>query len=311
MKKNLLLSLVVIFCGMFCLCGNASASSGVNLKISPVSNYFTVKAGDVQNYTLTITNDGDEEFSYKLYAAPYVVTDDEYSVNFSEENATHYNQISRWITFKNEQGSYENTVVYKVAPGESQTVLYRVSVPDDIPEGGQYCVIFAESINETEIESSGITAITRVAMTLVGHGAGLTNQSAEIIDFNVSHPFSREGITASSKVKNNGNTDFEASYAFTVKTIFDKTVYTDSSSYTILPETERKFGLSWADAPVFGLFKVTFAVSASDAIREETHLVFIVPIFVIVIMLLLLTAAVIWIIILVRKREERSSRLVV
>ena len=283
MRKYFLLSLIAMFFGVLFLSNPTSAGSGVNLKISPVSNYFTIKAGDTQNYTMTVTNNGDEEFSYKLYAAPYLVVDEDYTVNFDEENATSYNQIARWVSFKDENGSYNDTAIYKIAAGESQTILYRITVPDDIPEGGQYCVIFAESINDTPVASTGITAVTRVALTLVGHGSGVTNEFAEIVDFNISHPFTSEGITASSKIKNSGNTDFEASYAFTVKTIFDKVVYTDSSTYTILPETERRFGLTWADAPVFGVFKATFTVAAADAVREETHLVFIVPIFVLVI----------------------------
>lgn len=311
MRKHLILSFICLILGVAFLSNSAYADDGVNLKISPVSNYFTVKAGDVQNYVLTITNQGSENFSFRMYTAPYVVTDEDYTANFDEENATHYNQITRWVTFKDKDGNYVPNPTYELKPGEEKTIPYRVSVPDSIPEGGQYCVIFAESVNDSQMESTGIAAISRVALTLVGHGLGVTNNDAEIVDYSLSHPFSLEGIAASAKVKNGGNTDFEASYSFTVKSIFGKTLHDSSQSFTILPETERRFGLNWSEAPIFGVFKVRFAVSGGDAHRDEEHLVFIVPLFMIIIMLLLLTALTIWIIILIRKRKERSSRLVV
>lgn len=311
MKKQFLLGIIALaFCTIFSS-SSAFADEGLNIKIAPISNYFTVKAGDVQNYTLTVTNNGTEDYSFKLYTAPYVVTDENYSVTFDEENATHYNQITRWVKFKDKNGDFVSEPTFDLKAGEEITVLYRISVPDSIPEGGQYCVIFAENINNSKMETTGVTAVSRVALTLVGHGYGLTNSNVEIVDYHLSHPFSLEGIAAGAKVKNGGNTDFEANYSFTVKSIFGKTLYTNSMNFTVLPETERRFELNWAEAPVFGIFKVNFAVNASDVMRNEEHLVFIVPLFVIIIMLLLLTAIIIWIIILVRKRKERSSRLVV
>lgn len=313
MRKRFLFSLIMAIFGAAALLSGPTFATeeGVNLKISPVSNYFTVKPGDVQNYILTVTNDGTEDYSFKMYTAPYIVLDEDYTINFDEEGATHYNQITRWVKFKDDSGAYVDNPVYNLKAGEEKTILYRISVPDDIPEGGQYCVIFAENINESKMESTGVTAVSRVALTLVGHGYGLTNNDAEIVDYSVSHPFSLEGITASAKVKNGGNTDFEASYSFTVKSIFDKVLHNSSMSFTVLPETERRFGLNWSEAPIFGVFKVNFSVAAGDSTRDEEHLVFIVPLFVIIITLLLLTAIIIWIIILVRKRKERSSRLVV
>ncbi len=54
-----------------------------------------------------------------------------------------------------------------------------------------------------------------------------------------------------------------------------------------------------------------YSVAALDAEKSETHVILIMPVFVIVIMVLLLSSIIIWAIILLRKRKERSSRLVV
>lgn len=309
MLKRLATFVFTILCGIVVFSAPAHAEGGVNIEISPVSNYFTIKPGDDQVYTLTIKNNGNSEFKYRLYTAPYVVSDEEYTLNFDDEAATSYNQITRWVTFKNSSGSFVKEPTFVIEPGQEQLITYKVSVPDNIPEGGQYGIIFAETVNDNK--EGGINAVSRVALSLIGHGTGSTKNTAEITEYNMTHPFSKEGISAGAKVKNTGNTDFEAVYTLTVKSIFNKILYEANSSYTVLPETERRFTTAWENAPAFGVFKVTYTVSASDAYREETHIVFIVPIFILVIALLLLTTMIIWTIILIRKRKERSSRLVV
>ena len=310
MLKRLLLTLSLVLSGFFFFSTPAFASGGTNIEISPVSNYFTIKAGDVQIYTFTVSNKGSSAFRYRLYTAPYIVTDEDYNLTFDEEKSSSYNQITRWVKFKDETGSFVHEPTFSIEPGEDQITTYRVKVPEDIPDGGQYGIIFAETVNDST-DQAGINAVSRVALTLVGHGVGSTKNTAEILEYYVTHPFSREGLGAGARVKNTGNTDFEATYHFVVKSLFGKTLYDETSSYTVLPETERRFKTAWDNAPVFGVFQVQFSLTAADSFREETHLVFIVPIFVVVIALLLLTLIVIWIIILVRKRKERSSRLVV
>ena len=310
MLKHFITTICISISAVLSMSAFVFAEGGVNIEISPVSNYFTIKAGDVQLYTMTISNRGDTGFKYRLYTSPYVVADEEYTLNFNEEAATSYNQITRWVTFKDKSGSFVSEPTFYIDAGEDQDITYRISVPDDIPEGGQYGIVFAETVNDNTVEG-GINAISRVALSLIGHGMGSTKDSAEILEYSVSHPFSREGISASTRVKNSGNTDFEATYHLVTKSIFGKTLYDLSSSYTILPETTRKITASWEKAPLFGIFNVTFTVSASDAYREESHIVLIVPIAILVIVILLLTIIAIWIIILIKKRKERSSRLVV
>lgn len=310
MSKRFLLSLILAFASVFFI-ASPTFAEGVDMKISPVSNYFYIKAGDIQNYTLTISNKGDSEFTYQLYASPYTITDDDYTMSFDEKNSTNYNQITRWVKFKDNNGNYVENPQYRIQPGEEQTISYRITVPDSIPSGGQYCVIFAETVRNGEPTSSGIATISRVALTLVGHGTGDTIESGEIPEYWVTAPFSGNGISAGATIKNSGNTDFEASYLFAVSSIFDKELYTSNSSYTILPETQRRITVAWENAPMFGVYKTRFAIIANDAIKDETKLVIIMPTWILIIIIFLLTIITIWIIILIRKRKERSTRLVV
>ena len=283
------------------------------VKISPVANAINIKAGQSQNYQFTLENVSQKDYKFKLYTAPYNVINEDYDADFTNE--TNYNQITRWITFEDDSGSFVKDPVYKIKAGEKRSIIYRVSVPDDIPGGGQYCVIFAESIDDDSFSgtgtSAGIGSVSRVSLILLGHGDGETRDTAEITDFSLTGMFTAKDIDAMAKVKNSGNTDFLSVYELSVKSLFGTPIYSNSDNFIVLPGTERKFSTSWAEAPLFGIFSVSFRVNAVDQTREETHVILILPAFVTVIALLLLTSIIVWTIILIRKRKERSSRLVV
>ena len=312
MKK--VLSLIVLsLVAVLGLKTPAFAEGGNAMQISPVVNSFYIKPGDVQNYTFSLENTGSEDFSFKLYVTPYNVADENYTNDFQKE--TSYNQITRWVTFQDDSGSFVANPVLKLAAGEKRSIVYRVTVPDDIPDGGQYGIIMAETVSDNATSGDGtgmqIATVSRVGLILLGHGEDETNGTSEIVDYEFTKFFTNKGISASATVKNTGNTDFTATYTLNVKSIFGKTLYNNEEGFAVLPETSRKFSTNWEDAPLFGVFLAKYSVAALDAEKSETHVILIMPVFVIVIMVLLLTSIIIWTIILLRKRKERSSRLVV
>ncbi|MBQ3293876.1 hypothetical protein IJG96_01965, partial [Candidatus Saccharibacteria bacterium] len=277
MKK--LLSLLVV---CLSLVGVTLSSSDVfaeaaAVKISPVANAIQIKAGQSQNYQFTLENLSPKDYKFKLYTAPYSVTNEDYDADFTNE--TNYNQVMRWITFEDDSGSFVKDPVYTIKAGEKRSIIYRVSVPDDIPEGGQYCVIFAESVDTDDFSGSGTSAgigsVSRVSLILLGHGDGDTRDTAEITDFSLTGMFSAKNIDAMTKVKNTGNTDFLAVYDLTVKSIFGTPIYANSDNFIVLPGTERKFTTSWAEAPLFGIFNVNLTVNALDQTRTDSHVILI------------------------------------
>lgn len=281
------------------------------LQISPVSNRVTLRptGSDALVYTFNVDNIGSETFKYKVYAAPYSVTNESYEVNFSNE--TNYTQISRWITFQKEDGSFGSTASYEIKPNEKQTITYRISVPDDVPAGGQYATIFAESDNDTNAKSSGIKTVSRVGLVIYGRTDGETNDSAEITDFTLTSFLTEGNVETSALVKNNGNTDFTAEHKLVVKKFFGTVAYEKSRVYDVLPDTSRKIEMDWEDTPAFGIFHVTSTVTALDQTKEESKLVLIIPLFVIIVALVLLTIMVVWLIILIKKRRSQKAKLIV
>ena len=313
--KKLYSALLAAVLSVLCVFSFSSqpVSAAAVMRIVPVANAISVEPGDVQNYQFTLENVGQEDFDFRLYTAPYNVTNEDYDVDFTTE--TSRSQITRWITFQDDSGSFVSNPTMTLKAGEKRNIIYRVTVPDDIPEGGQYCMIFAESIPKESGTSDGVSvgieSVSRVSLIIIGHGAGDTKDVARITDFDVTGFYTSGSVDAMAKVENTGNTDFLAVYSMTVDTIFGRNLYTSSNNFVVLPASERKFTTSWADAPLFGVFKVRYSVTALDVSKEEKHVVLILPVFMLVILLLLLTSISIWTIIWIRKRKERSSRLVV
>ncbi len=282
------------------------------LQISPVSNKVTLIPGEDSDYSFTVSNIGSEDFGYHVYAAPYSVNDEDYNVSFSNE--TNRTQISRWIQFYKDDGSLTNDAHFKLNKGEKQTVRYRISVPDSIPAGGQYATIFAESDEvEGKVSGSGIKTVSRVGLIVYGHTDGDTVDEAKITDFGFKTFMTSGRISASSRVENNGNTDFEAIYELDIQSLFGKQLFSKSSSYNILPDTARRVTTEWEETPLLGFYKVRYKVSAlnNSVVEEKTKIVVIMPVFVMILSIILLTLIIIWVIILVRKRRERKSRLLV
>ena len=282
------------------------------LQISPVSNKVVLVAGEETEYSFTVSNIGSESFGYHVYAAPYTISDEDYNVSFNKE--TNRTQISRWIQFYKEDGSLANEAHFNIDKGAKQTIRYRIKVPDSIPAGGQYATIFAESDEvEGDITSSGIKTVSRVGLIVYGRTDGDTVDEAKITDFGFKTFMLSGNIVAESRVENNGNTDFEATYDLNIQSIFGKQLYSKTSSYNILPDTARRVATEWEETPLLGLYKVDYKVSAlnGQVTEEKSAIVVIMPIFVIVLGIILLTLIIVWIIILVRKRKERKSRLLV
>lgn len=282
------------------------------LQISPVSNKVVLVGGEDNDYSFTVSNIGSEDFGYHVYASPYSVSDEDYNVSFSTEN--NRTQIARWIQFYKEDGSLTNEAHFNIKKGEKQTVRYRIAVPDSVPAGGQYATIFAESDEvEGDITSSGIKTVSRVGLIVYGHTDGDTIDEAKITDFGFKTFMTSGNIVASSRVENNGNTDFEATYELDVQSLFGKQLFLKSSSYNVLPDTARRVTTEWEETPMLGLYKVRYKVSAlnGEVTEEKTKIVIIMPIFIMILSIILLTLIIVWIIILVRKRKERKSRLLV
>lgn len=287
------------------------------LQISPITKRFQLDPKAELTSTVNVDNIGSKKFKFRVYAAPYTISNEAYDENFETE--TNHTQISRWISFnqntsakKASEKEWKEEVTFELEPNGRQTIEYKISVPKDIPSGGQYAAIFAESIPEEEVKTTGVVTVSRVGMILFGSTTGETIEKAEIKGFSMKTFLTSGKITAEANIANTGNTDFSANISMTVEKLIGGNVADLSRSYLIIPDSpDRHAVLEWDETPLFGIFKVKTKVTALDQVYEEEKIVLVLPLFIIIIMLVLLTIIIAWLIILIRKRRAQKSRLIV
>ncbi len=294
------------------------------LQISPTAVTVTLEGGDVLSgnaqkcpteleagCALEIKNIGSETFRYKAYAAPYNVVGENNELDFSENSANQYSQLSRWVTILQPGGDYQKEIIGEIAPGETQTLYYRIDVPEDVPGGAQYAVIFVQTLSDPASSSTSIQTLSQAGMVISGRSIGDVRQTAEVTEYDFQRFAFGGNLNAKATIKNTGNTDFSAYYYYTARTLFGKELYADKGSLAAYPGNEYHVNVDWENTPFLGIFTVEFKISAADTVKTETHIVVIMPIFVMILLILLLTIIIVWIIIIIRKRKERKARTLV
>lgn len=329
-KKSISLALLAILIPVFTLGANtfAETSSSDNgpatsISISPVSNVLSLSGGNAYNYEFNVSSESSNPMTFEVYAAPYSYTfseaDNEYKLGFAREN--NYTEITRWISFKDASGNYVPRATFTAPPKQSVKVEYRITTPASIPAGGQYAVIFAHTIN-SNTSINGIKTEASPGLVIYAHATGETKKSAELSDLSIEKQLTTNNnsnnaktiahINASAKVKNTGNIDFPATGILTVKGVFGGGYYEtpiERARILVIPESERVISDEWKETPYFGLFKVTWKVTATDKTETITRTVLLLPVPIIILTLILLTIIAIWVIFSIKRRKERRARL--
>ena len=270
-------------------------------RVSPAKHSVNLDPGSTYEGEFTVSNIGKEDFAFRVYVSPFSVVGEEYDHNYLVDQS--YNQISRWVTFTKTE--------FDLPAGQSQTVNYRVNVPVDVPAGSQHAVLFAETSGSLSTDASGLKTIPRVGMRLIANITGETREEVEITEYSLPTlhiSLDNSLINATSKIKNTGNIDAEAKYHFEIKTFFgEDSVFNENQTRSIYPDSEFRHNAVWPNTPLLGLFYVTYSVSASDLIQDETRVVLVAPAWFVLVLLLLLTTLVIWLMLKFKKRLKLRS----
>lgn len=303
-----------------------TATPKTSLTLMPVSRTLQIASNSSYDGTMSVSNDGTEEVKIEVYAAPYsyVYSEDEdsYKLGFSNEN--NFTQITRWIKIKDNDGNYVERPSFTIPAGETLNIDYRIDTPNNIPAGGQYAVIFAQTISGST-NASGIKTEASAGIVIYGHSAeGTIDVSAEIRDMEIGQGTKSDGsnnannnLYGFAKVKNTGNIDFFARGVLKVEPIFGFGGYETASnsnsgnSPSVIPESERVVIDEWKETPSFGLYKVTWTITAGENTETIEKVVFLINPIIAIIAIIVLTIIVISIIIGVRKRKEHKSRLAI
>ena len=258
-----------------------------------------LKPGETYTGKFSVQNTGSKSFDFVVGVTPYSVADEYYNPKYDESNQ--YTDIVEWVKFSQESGTVE--------PNGDVEIAYTIKVPSDVPAGGQYAVIYAEIVSENAITSgSGIAVNGRVGMLLYSNVAGNTRKTATIEENKVSGILFNPPISATSIVKNSGNTHAKATYTLQVYPLFgDEEVYTnaeDPTTLIVLPETRRLNTISWDGAPHLGIFRVKQTVTIFDQTSTTEKLVILIPLWFLFIILILIFCIIFWIVSRIRNRNR-------
>lgn len=275
--------------------------SGYHVQISPATQKISLEPGDVYRGTFKVSNIGEKEFEYTLSAIPYSVTNDNYDPDYDTRNSR--NQLADWITFDTESG--------KIKPNVNNEIHYTVTVPEDVPGGGQYAAL-AVSVNNGE--EGSIQTISRVVLKLYAKVAGDTREEGEILENKVTNfVFGGGKITATSKLSNTGNVDADATYTVRIYPFGSgEEVYTNEAEpdvRTILPDTERYNTVIWEETPSLGLYTVEQTIDYLGQTSTTKKFVIVCPLWLIVIFIALIFAIIFTLVSRARARklEEAES----
>ena len=298
-----------------------------SLTLSPVSKTLQISSNSVYDDTISVTNDSDRVTTVAVYPKPYSYVyseqDDDYKLGFSHENT--YTQISRWITVQDASGNYVAQTTYELQPHENKTIAYKITTPDGIPAGGQYAVLFVQTVSK-KTEGSGINTEASAGMVIYGHSTeGETVTSSAFRDMSIERGvitgvdengknIVRDNFYGTAKVKNEGNTDFYARGVLKVTPIIGFSSYEtpgNEGTVSVIPESERIVADEWEDRPDFGIYNISWTVTAGEHTETIEKVVLLISPLSGFLIILCLTLIIIGIIMLIKKRKERRSRLAI
>ncbi len=257
-----------------------------SITLSPVSRIFKVDAGSSRTDQLTIVNDGATDYTFKVYAAPYSVNNEGYDPDFSSVRTN--TDIESWIQF-------EKTSYFAKA-GETITVDYKFVVPKNAFPGGHYGVIFAETQPAGNLDSTGVERKKRVGTIIYTTVNGEFKTGGNVLIIDTPKLQFKSPLKSALTVENTGNSDFTTKTSHTVTDLFGNKKYEAEKSYQILPQTSRKMPLEWAQAPNFGLFKVTVATQFLNKNEIRSNYVLMAPVWMYLVIVSLVLLGVVYLV---------------
>lgn len=299
LKRLFAVSLLVFSSLFFSPEAAAIGKNKIDLQIAPAVEKITLTPGASFSGSYKVMNIGYQKFSYKLYATPYRVIDEKYTPDYTKSSS--YNQISDWISLSRTSGTLE--------PDEQDTITYTVNVPKDVPEGGQYAVLMAET-SDGNTPGATVGTVTRVGLKLYGRiEGGKTRECGKILDNKIDGFLFEPPIKASSLIENCGNIDVDAKYSLKVAPFYsNQPIFTSEEkpdTATILPETRRFNVTKWDHSPQIGIFKVEHTVTVFGQTSRLEQLVFVIPLWLVILIIIFLLAVGFWQASRHRQRRER------
>lgn len=313
LKKTITLLSFLLLAMTFSL-GQISPASALEagdivIQVKPADQEVDLAPGQVVKSKITIQNIGRLPFTFTVSTRPYQVLNENYDPDFSTENS--YTNLHNWISFP------EST--FYLEPGAEQDVPFVITVPDDVPGGGQYAAIIAET-RDSMSENAGVRIISQLASLIYAHVSGEEHIGGVLMGHSLPSFLLGSPFTATATVKNDGNVDFRVTHTLNIRDFFtNREVLTETSvdengkylAHTnpiVLPETQRSNAITWDGAPQLGVFKVAQTISFLDQTYTYDQVVIFCPIWLAGAVAFFIFLIILWVILRLRSRKRRRPQ---
>ncbi|MGH7234540.1 MAG: hypothetical protein ACREF7_03815, partial [Candidatus Saccharimonadales bacterium] len=191
---------------------------------------------------------GKTGYKFLVFSTPYRVNGEDYTPDFTVLPTAP--NISSWLNFSSPGGS--------ISPGQTMTISYTISVPENTQPGGYYAAAFAET--QFPKVANSITLNERVGELFYIEVAGPVVKSGKLLTWQSSF-LQSPPLTSTLRLQDSGSINFPATIQYKVEDILDNTKYSLYTVKELLPQTIRRVTMPWTKTPSIGLFKVGGTVS--------------------------------------------------
>lgn len=273
---------------------SATAATG-GLTISPTSVDAKIDPGTTYKSNIQVINQGDDAFTYKLYATPYNVDGEAYKPYFTPVRGA--TDITDWITLSSQGGQLKG--------GSESTTPVSIKVPKGTGAGSYYATVFAETEDKGD---SGVITRKRVGTILYIRVTGQATEKASVESWSVPW-LQQDPFTAKLRLSNNGSVHYQSKVKVTVSDLFGRPKYVWEREPKVLPQKIRLLPVEWKDGARFGLFKVSGEVTYFGKTETlPTKYVFVASPLLRIVSLLVIVGFVTFVIIVGRKRAVSKKQ---
>ena len=290
----------VILAVLGALTAGSTPVSADGITMSPMKTEIHLEPGEIYHgkFSVLSPSTNTTTVKYSVSIRPFYVTED---YDMMLDTVSEANQIMEWITIDD-----DTTGTLDVE--ETKDIHFTITVPDDVPDGGQYAAIMVMLDPGESDNSEGIVISDSVAVlhTIFADMGGEARRGGEIKNLSVSGFLFDGDITASSMVYNTGNVHSNATYKLSIYPLFsDEEIHTNEDNpltRLVMPERVLYVETAWPDTPSFGVYRVVYTVEFEGKSESLTKTVIVCPPWLIV-MALVLIAMVVVVIVAWRRRK--------
>lgn len=296
-------ALAVAFLAAATVSNDASAEDKpyAGVQISPATNAIELSPGQTYTGQMTVRNTSRNTISYEISSGAYTIVNNNYDAP-NYDKAGKYSLMKDWI-------KVSPTKLENVKSDETRTITYTIKVPSNPPAGTQYATVFASTINNEKLKSTGVQATARAGMVVSANmKGGKTVDRVTILDQGIPGYQPASPLTSTFKVKNEGNIAASVSYSMKVTSwINGRTEYeTKDLSAGVYPETTRTFDMKWENSRI-GIYNVEQKVKVNGRDYSIKKVVVAIPVWIIVLIILAIVCIIVFTVINVKAAREAKG----